>query len=190
MTQILGLLSGILIVISYLPYIRDILLHKTKPERASWLIWAVLGSIAFFSQFAVGGSFSLILPASETLFTVLIFVLAIKYGVGGFTRRDIIALIAAAMGLILWYFTKQPLAALIITVIIDSIGAILTVIKSYHDPESETLISWVLVATAGILATFAVGKIDGSLLLYPLYIFAANAATAVAILIGRRVTTK
>lgn len=190
MTQTLGVLSGILIVISYFPYIRDILLNKTKPERASWLIWATLGSIAFFSQLASGGSSSLILPATETLFTLIIFFLSVKFGVGRLTRRDILALIAAAIGLIIWYFTKQPVTALIITILIDLIGSVLTVIKSYQEPETETLATWVIVAVAGILATISVGKFDWILLLYPVYIFAANGATALAIILGKSSKTK
>lgn len=48
MSQFLGLVSGLVSIICYLPYIRDILKKTTKPERASWLIWTALGSIAFF----------------------------------------------------------------------------------------------------------------------------------------------
>ena len=59
MFQFLGLLSGVLSGGSYIPYLRDIFRHTTKPERASWLIWAVLGSIAFFSQLAEGATWSL-----------------------------------------------------------------------------------------------------------------------------------
>lgn len=185
MLQALGLASGILIVISYIPYIRDILTNKTKPERASWFIWLILGSIVFFSQLAQGGSASLFLPATETVFTVIIFLLSLKFGTGGLSKRDIIGLVAAGIGLVMWFYTKQPSVALIIAIFIDLTGAILTIIKAYKEPSSETLITWVLTSLAGILSMFSVGRINWVLLIYPTYIFVGNGVTALAIILGK-----
>jgi hypothetical protein len=185
MFALFGLLSGILSSLSYIPYIRDILRGKTKPERASFFIWSVLGCIAFVSQFAEGATWSLLLMI-ETFIIFAVFLLSLKFGVGGFTRRDIFALAVAGFGLILWFLTRHAFLALFITIGIDSIGTVLSVIKSYEDPESETISMWATVSVAGVLALFAVGKWDFVLLAYPLYIALANFAVVVAILLGRR----
>lgn len=50
--QIFGYLSGVLALIAFFPYYRDIFRGKTKPERASWLIWGILDLVALFSQLA------------------------------------------------------------------------------------------------------------------------------------------
>lgn len=186
MLQLLGLTAGLISTIAFLPYVRDILKLKTKPERASWLIWGVLGSIAFFSQLAEGASDSLWMTAAQTLGVVLVFALSIKFGVGGLTKRDKIALVIAGIGLVLWYLTNEATIALFIVIIIDSIGTILTVIKTYKRPESETLISWVLYGASGFLALFAVGSFNLVLFAYPVYIFLANFAVVCAIYLGRR----
>jgi hypothetical protein len=185
MLQTLGLLSGVLSGVSYLPYLRDIFRHTTKPERASWLIWSVLGSIAFFSQLAEGATWSLWLTGIDTLGVLVIFLLSIRFGVGGLTRRDIIALIAAGIGLMLWYFTRHAAIALLMTMFIDAAGAYLTVVKSYEDPGSETLSTWLIVSIAAVLGMLAVGQFNLILLSYPLYIFLANFSVVVAILLGR-----
>ena len=39
--------------------------------------------------------------------TSLIFLLSIRYGVGGFSRKDYIAFFAAGLGLLGWYFAKD-----------------------------------------------------------------------------------
>lgn len=182
----LGLASGIIIILSHVPYIRDIILHTTKPERASWFIWLVLGSIAFFSQLAEGATSSLWLNAFDTLGVLITFILAIKFGVGGLNKRDVIALIAAGIGLILWYLTRHASIALIIAILIDASGTTLTVIKAYEDPGSETLLAWLGFALAGILATISVGKLNSILLLYPFYIFLANFSVAVAMFLGKK----
>lgn len=186
MLAIFGYISAILSILMVVPYIRDILLLKTKPERASWFIWTVLGFIAFFSQLAKGATDSLWLTGGQTLAVLIIVLLSIRYGVGGLTKRDIRALIAAGIGLILWYVTKEAAWALLIVIAIDSVGTLLTAIKSYENPESETLSTWILSGTSGIFGALAVGSFHPILLVYPLYIVIANYTIVTTMLLGRK----
>lgn len=186
MLQVLGLLSGLVSVVAYIPYIKDILRGSTQPERASWLIWSVLGSIALFSQLADGATYSIWLTVVQTFGVMVIFALSLRFGVGGLACRDLMALAAAGVGLILWYLTNEPVVALLIAIAIDGIGGLLTVVKSYEDPDSETLSTWLLAGIAGILAMISVGNLDKTLLAYPFYIFAINGLVVAAILAGRR----
>ncbi|MCX6723359.1 MAG: hypothetical protein NT094_04855 [Candidatus Staskawiczbacteria bacterium] len=183
-TQIAGYLSGIAILLSFIPYARDIFLKKTKPEKMSWFIWAVLGSILFFSQLAEGAHYSLIMTGVQALGDLFIFVLAIKLGIGGFLKRDIFALICAAISLFLWYITKNAAIALFIVIFIDATGAILTIIKSYEHPETETVSSWALTSIAGFMACIAVGKFDLVLLAFPFYTGIITFAIVVSIKLG------
>lgn len=186
MLETFGIAAGVLAGIAVIPYIRDILGGTTKPERASWLIWSVLSSIAFFSQLAEGASWSLWLTGIDTLGVIITFLLALKYGVGGFTRRDIAALCVAAIGLIVWYFSKHAFLALFIVIAIDLIGTLLTIIKTYQSPKSETMSTWLLIGVAGICSMISVGSFDPILLTYPFYIALANFAVVFAILFGKR----
>jgi len=187
---IFGYISALLSILMVVPYIRDILLLKTKPERASWFIWTVLGFISFFSQMAKGATDSLWLTGGQTLAVLIISLLSIKYGVGGFTKRDIRALIAAGVGLVVWYLTKEAAWALLTVIVIDCIGSLLTVMKAYEDPASETLSTWAISGTSGIFGVLAVGAFSPILLVYPLYIVFANYAIVTAMLLGRRKTLK
>ena len=119
MDQILGYASGVLASLAYVPYVIEILRGKTKPERASWFIWSVLALSAFFSQFAKGATNSLWQTTFDSLGTFIILGLSFKYGVGGFKKRDIVALLIAVSGLVLWYVTKEPLLALVLVILID-----------------------------------------------------------------------
>jgi hypothetical protein len=186
MLQLFGYVSGVLILIEFIPYIRDIFRHKTKPQRTTWLIFSVLGSIAFFSQLAEGATKSLWLPGAITFTVTCIFLLSLKYGVGGFARKDYIVLTFAALGLLGWYLTDKAVIALYIVIAIDIAATMLTIEKAYRQPESETLISWALSSTAGVFAMLAVGKLDVVLLSYPLMIAMVDGAVVGAILLGRR----
>ncbi len=188
MQEIAGYLTGVLLIVGFIPYLLDIFRHKTKPERASWLIWGILGTIAFFSQLASGASWSLVLTGVDTLIVLWILGLSIKDGVGGFTKLDITSLILAGIGLIAWYFTHQPLTALLLVLFVDAIGVILTIIKTYNEPETETMFAWLMASLAGLLSAVAVGKLDLTLLLYPAYIFLANGLVAATVIIGKKQT--
>lgn len=185
MLAIFGYISAGLSILMIAPYIRDILLHKTKPQRASWFIWTVLGFIAFFSQWAKGATDSLWLTGGQTAAVLIIVLLSVKYGTGGFTRRDITALVAAGIGLVLWYLTSEAAFALAMVILVDSIGSLLTLLKVYKDPESETLSTWVMSGTSGIFGTLAVGSTNPILLAYPVYIIIANYSIASAMLLGK-----
>jgi len=186
MLQIFGYFSAILSIIMIIPYIRDILLLKTKPERGSWIIWTILGFISFISQMAKGATDSLWMTAGQTIAVLIISLLSIKYGYGGFGKRDIKALFGAGVGLVLWYLTREAAIALIIIILVDGIGTLLTALKSYKDPESETLVTWILSGTSGIFGMLAVGNINLILLAYPLYIMMANYLIVGAIVLGKR----
>ena len=47
---ILGVISIILALISFVPYLLDLIRNKTKPHIFSWLIWTLLMAIGFFAQ--------------------------------------------------------------------------------------------------------------------------------------------
>ncbi len=184
--EIAGYISGALMIASFFPYIRDIFLHKTKPERASWAIWAALGGIAFFSQLAKGASYSLFLVGFQALGDFSVFLLSVKYGIGGLLKRDIVGLAGAGLSLVLWYFTRDAAVALFIVIGIDAISGILTIIKSYEGPETETVSTWVLTCLSGIFAAVAVGSFNFVLLSFPVYISLICFAILVSIYLGRR----
>ena len=105
---------------------------------------------------------------------------------GGFVKRDVRALIAAGIGLILWFITKEALWALLITIAIDSVATSLSVMKAYEDPKSETMSMWFISGTSGIFGALAVGAFNPILLIYPIYIILANYTVVTAMILGRR----
>jgi len=186
MLQLFALISGISGSIEFIPYIRDILRLKTKPQRTTWFIFSVLGVIAFFSQLAKGASYSLWFSAVITIGVTIVFLLSLKYGVGGFAKKDYISLAVAAIGLIAWYFTKEAAIALYIVILIDAAGVWLTVEKAYRDPHSETMILWIFSLIGGFFSALAVGKWDIILLSYPLSIAIMDSAIVAAIILGKK----
>ena len=186
MLQFFGLLSGFFAIASIFPYIRDILKHKTKPHRVSWLIFTILGSISFFSQLAKGATYSDIFPGILSINVCIIFLLSLTYGVGGVTKKDYLVMITVALALVAWYFTKEPAIALYIVILIDAIGVYLTLEKVYKHPETETASLWLMSSLAGLFSLLAVGKSDIILISYPLFIFFADGSIALTAFIRKK----
>ncbi|MEI7498157.1 MAG: hypothetical protein WCK11_02640 [Candidatus Falkowbacteria bacterium] len=190
MIEIAGYLSGVAILLSFVPYIRDVFLHKTKPERISWLIWSILGLISFFSQWAKGGEYSLILTGAQVVGDFGVFLLALKFGLGGFFFRDKLAIVGMATGLLLWFFTKEPLFALFIAILIDAIGVWLTVMKTFEQPETETTSAWWLTLLGGFFGLLAVDPSNRVLFVFPIYICFASTSILLAIYFGKQFKKK
>jgi len=186
-----GLVSGALSAVAFLPYITDTLRRRAQPERASWLIWSVLATIAFFSQVYEGATSSLWFAGVQTSGAILVCLLSIRYGVGGFMRRsDRWILVAAGLGLFLWCFTSSATYALAITITIGLLGGSVTVIKAYREPETETFSTWFIFLVSSVLALFSVGQMDPILLAYPMYLATLYAAIVAAMIAGRRTKTR
>ena len=60
----------------------------------------------------------------------------------------------------------------------DLVAVLMMVPKTWRDPHSETLSTFVLAAGSGVLALGAVGALSVPLLAYPAYFFAVNAAVS------------
>ncbi len=183
---LLGIAAAILSLIDPVPYVRDILRRTTRPHRGTWLIWSALGSTAFASQLADGGSWSLAMIGVQTVSTTLVFALSLRFGTAGVGACDLCVVGIAAFGIAGWAVSAEPFVATLFVVAADAAGVMLMLPKTWRDPSSETLSTYVLGGTAGILSAAAVGATDVTLLLYPAYFALANGATAGVIAHRRR----
>ena len=166
------------------PYLFDILKGKTKPQRTTWFIWTALGIVAFGSQTTLGAHWSLVYAGLNAAGNLAVFLLSLKFGVGGWRRQDVLALVIATVGVTVSLAVRAPLAALWGAIIADFAGAALTLRKSYLQPSTETSLTWFFAGTSSLLAAFAVGSWNFSLLLYPIYICFTTYGVLVAQALG------
>ena len=171
---LLGVLSALLSFIGFAYYIHNILRGKTKPERSSWWIWTILMVVAFAAQAAAGSTWSLFLTGALLLGNLIIALMSLRHGYGRFKNRDYIALIVTFVGLYLWKITENPLAALLIIICVDFLGNLLTILKSWRAPYSENMITWILTTLGAVFGNFAVGSLNVTRQIFPIYVVIAN----------------
>ena len=121
-TAVIGGVAGVVSLVAFIPYIIAVLMGETKPNRASWWIWAVVGFMLGASYYSSGASHTIWVPISYIIGPFAIAILSLKHGEGGWTPFDRSCLLGAGVSLILWWIFSQPIVALSINLFIDLMG--------------------------------------------------------------------
>lgn len=183
---ILALISIAMTLVGYFFYFRDIFAGKTKPHAYSWLVWALLTAIAFAGQLHDNGGAGAWVTGVTAAISFLIFFLAINRGEKNVTRSDKINLAAALLAIVLWLLIGDPLFSVILITIIDFLGFLPTIRKSWHKPHEETLIHYVLAGLKFVLAIMALETYTITTWLYPASLVAANLFFVIMLITRRK----
>jgi hypothetical protein len=170
MYEIIGILAGIIGIGGYIPYIISIFRGATKPNRATWIIWTIVGGLLAFSYMAEGDQNSIWLPLGYFVGPLFVACLSMKYGYAQWTRLDTFCIVAALISIIPWVLSKDATATLFINLAIDMTGALPTIIKTYQEPETEDFNSWLIFFVANTLQLFAISMWNFAAV-YPVYLF-------------------
>jgi hypothetical protein len=168
------LVSVILGLISSIVYFIAILKGQARPHRTTRFVFLFITTLTTLSLFVQGNRVALWLSAVSTFQSIVIFVLSMKYGMGGRSKTDILCLIMALIGIISWQITKNPLTALYFAVAADFIGIVPTLIKTYRLPHTEVWTFYFLDTIAATFNLFATEKFTIDQYLYPFYIILIN----------------
>ena len=180
----IGIVAGILAIGGYLPYILAILRGETKPNRATWLIWTIVGALLASSYFETGDRNAIWLPMGYFFGPLSVAILSIRYGYAEWTRMDTICIILAAISVIPWVLSNDAIFTLLINVFIDATGAVPTLIKTWKEPETEDFVAWFIFFVANTLEVLTLTTFDLSAL-YPIYLFFLAGGITLMILKGK-----
>lgn len=167
-------ISSLLALISPVIYIRAILNGQAKPHRTTRLVLLLVSVLATISLIAQGDRVAVWLAAISVLQSIFIFILSIKHGMGGWGKMDILCLIIALFGIVLWQTTNQPIIALFASIIADFTGMISALIKTYKFPKTEIWTFFFLDVIAGFFSLMAVKSFTVQQMAYPIYIALIN----------------
>ena len=181
-----ALISGAMTAVCVVPYLRDIARGTTKPQRASWLVWASLSVVASVSQLIEGEMSGAWLASGAAVGFTAVFIASIRRGEGGLARADVVAIVAASVGVALSLVVRQPMIALLAVVFAEFVATALTARKALLRPQTETLSTWMIDAVAGALAVAATTELSVAALIYPLNHTGLNTWVALSIRRGRR----
>ena len=186
--EILSIIAIALTFIAFYPYIRLILENKIKPHVFSWLTWGSTTFIVFLAQLEGGGGLGAWPIGISGLITMYVAFLAyLKKSDITITKIDWFFLISAMASLPIWYFTSDPLWAVIILTTVDVLGFGPTIRKAYSHPHEENLLFFSLFMIRNIVAVSALEHYSTTTVMFPAVIAVACLVLIVMVAIRRRI---
>lgn len=183
---IIAFITVILVFYAYIPYIIDIYKKKTVPHIFSYFIFGLTNSIIYFLQIKGGAGVGSWVTLFVSLLCIFIFFLCLKIGDKDIAFSDIIFLVLALISLFFWLIAKQPILAIILVVLVDILGFIPTIRKSWNRPHTETLSMYTISTFRHMLSLFALEKLNILTLLNPIAWTLVNGIFAVILIFRRK----
>ena len=172
--ELLSAVAIALTFIAFFPYIRSIIHGAIKPHVFSWVIWGTTTFVVFLAQLEDGGGAGAWPIGVSGIITISIALLAyLKRADITITKTDWLFFVSAMSSLPFWYFTSDPLWAVVILTTVDVLGFGPTVRKAYAFPHSESLLFFALFTTRNLIVILALENYSITTVLFPAVIAAA-----------------
>jgi hypothetical protein len=169
-------------------YIRQIHSGQIKPHVFSWVVWAVGTFMVFFAQLADDAGVGAWPIGISGTITFYIAVLSYaKRGDTQITATDWVFFLAALSAFPAWYFTANPLWAVVILTLADLAGFGPTVRRAYNQPHLESGGFFALGALRNFLVVLALERYSLTTALFPVAVGGACLLLAALLMVRRRI---
>lgn len=166
--ELLSAVAIALTFIAFFPYIRSIMQGKIKPHVFSWVIWGTTTFIVFLAQLEGNGGAGAWPIGVSGIITIYVAIIAfIKRSDITITKTDWMFFITAITSLPFWYFTADPLWAVVILTTVDVLGFGPTVRKAYIFPFEEQLTFFALFMVRNSIVIMALENYSLTTVLFP-----------------------
>ncbi len=166
--DILSAIAIALTIIAFWPYIRSIKNGSTKPHVFSWIIWGVTTVIVFLAQYAAKGGVGTYAIGVSGLITMYVALLSYQKRADiSITRSDQVYFSLAILSLPFWYFTADPLWAVLILTTVDLLGFAPTFRKAYDHPFDEQLPFYYMMGVRNLIVILALEHYSLATVLFP-----------------------
>jgi hypothetical protein len=160
MFEYLVIIAAVASMLAALVYIRSMFTGRTKPNRVTWLMWAVAPLIATAAEVSKGVGWA-VLPVFMAGFSPLMIFTASFFAKKAYWKPSTFDYVCGALSvlaLFMWWLTKDPNVAIVFAVSSDSLASIPTMTKAWSNPETESIWPYVVgvfgAASSLVVATF------------------------------------
>jgi hypothetical protein len=153
-------------------YVRDTLRGTTQPNRVTWLLWAVAPLLAAAVEFSEGVG----LRALTTFmvgFMPLLVLAASFYNPAAVWKIGPLDYVCGALsvaGTVAWLVTRSGVIAIVAAIAADALAGLPTLLKSWTNPETETVWSYVGAVTSAAILLLTVDRWTTNVVAFPLLI--------------------
>lgn len=168
LSQIIAGLAIGLVLFAYIPYMVETVKGKVAPHPFSWLIWAMSATAIFFLQTANGSGTGAYGTAAVALCAAAIFVLAFRSNKVKIRPLDVISLVLALLGIVIWIFVDQPAISIAILLVVEVIGFVPTYLNGWRHPYKDSMTLWTVNSVRHGLGIAAIQNYNMITLINPL----------------------
>ena len=170
------LLGVVASCIGGLVYMRDTLSGATKPNRVTFLIWAIAPLTAAAASFSSGVTWA-VLPVFISGFIPLLILIASfanKHAYWKLNAFDYICGALSLLALLLWILTKDPDIAIIFAILSDAFAVLPTLRKAWKYPETETAIAYIAALFTALTSFSEISSYSFAAVAFPTYLSIAG----------------
>lgn len=182
-----GLLAALISASNMVYYISETIKGKVKPHAYSWLIWALTALVAFIGQLEGNAGYSTIFTGWMVISCSMITIIGLIKFRAVIKHKDIIYLILCGFALVLMPFVGTALYSVIIICIVDAMGVLPTIQKSWNDPYNEKAISFSLFVVTNMLSFLAIDQYNFLSVAFPATVMTACACVVVLLILRRHI---
>jgi hypothetical protein len=135
-------------------YLRDTLRGTTKPNRVTWLLWAIAPLLAAAVEVDEGVGLRALPTFMVGFMPLLVFIGSFhnSASVWQIRRIDYACGLVSVVGTVTWLVTRNGVVAISAAIAADFMAGVPTVMKSWTHPETETVHSYAgAVISMGVL---------------------------------------
>ena len=183
MFEYLVIIAAVASLLAAFVYIRSMFVGGTKPNRVSWLMWAIAPLIATAAALSNGVSWA-VLPVFMAGFSPFLIFAASFFAKKAYWRLssfDYVCGALSAIALVMWWVTKDPNVAIVFAMASDVLASIPTLTKAWTNPETESVWPF-LIGVFGSASSLAVATLwTFSEYAFPIYLIIVNIVVLVAL---------
>ena len=153
-------------------YVRDTLRGTTKPNRVTWLMWAVAPLLAAAVELNEGVGLRVLPTFMVGFMPLLVFAASFHNpsAVWKIRRVDYACGVMSAVGTAVWLATRNGVLAISAAILADFLAGVPTMMKSWTHPETETIYSYVGAVISMIVLLLTIQHWTFDVAAFPIFI--------------------
>jgi hypothetical protein len=155
----------------------------TKPNRVSWLMWAIaplIGTAAALSN-GVGWAVLPVFMAGFSPFLIFTASFFAKKAYWKLSTFDYVCGVLSVFALFMWWLTKDPNIAIVFAISSDALASIPTILKARKNPETESVWPFII-GTFGAASSLVIATLwTFSEYAFPIYLIIVNTMVLLAL---------
>jgi hypothetical protein len=167
-----AIVGAVIGLIGLAGYVIAVIKGKAKPNRVSFICWALAPLIIFFAQIKQGVGIQALVSLTSVFACLLILAASFfnKKSEWKLNAFDVSCGVVSIIGLILWLVTRTGNIAIIFSIFADIMAAIPTIRKSFRFPETENSFAYGTGIIQCILTIFTIKNWNFATWGFPIYL--------------------